>query len=88
MDELADVNESVQDCLEYTHDWAQEVLASTEDLDERLEVERERVWELEERVVHLEEEWHLLYWEVALAKASVSDCVLQMANLMHEVQEM
>ena len=87
MDELADVNESIWDCLEYTHDWAQEALADTSDLDERMEAMKERVQELEERVVQMEEEWHVLCWEVQLSKAVSIECDLQMAELMTEVWE-
>ena len=83
MDELADVNESIWDCLEYTHDWAQEALADAKNLDKRMETSKERIRQLEERVSFLEEECHILHREVASVKASSSECVLQMA----EVQE-
>lgn len=51
-----------------------------------MEEEKEKVWDLEERVIHLELEHHQLCQEVVLVKAASSECVLQMAELMAEVQ--
>ena len=57
-------------------------------MDERLEAQKERVRELEERVASLESECHAWSWERASCRAVTSECVLQMAELMTEVRAM
>ena len=85
INELAKVNECVSLAIDRLKNKTEELERDGEDMDSCLEVERERVQELEEQVIHLEMEHHLLRWETSSAKAVASECVLQMVELMTEV---
>ena len=82
IDELAKVNERVSLAVDRLKEKSEELSWDYEDLDSQLEEEKEK------QVVHLELEHHQLCWDMALAKAAASECVLQMAELMMEVQAM
>ena len=88
IDELAEVNKRVSGRVDELTVKTIELERDGEDLDSHLEAEKEGVCELEERVVHLEMEHHLLHQEMSLTKAVASECVLQMAELMQEVWEL
>ena len=88
IDKLAEVNSRVSTTVDGLKAKTKELEWDEEDLDSRLEAEKEKVQELEERVVHLEMERHLLHQETSSAKAASSECVLQIAELMTEVWAM
>ena len=85
IDELANVNERVSSAVDSLKNKTEELERDGEDLDNCLEAEKDKVWELEEWVIHLELEHHLLRQEMSLAKVAASECVLQMVELMMEV---
>ena len=83
---LAEVNKCVSSAVDLLKIKSEELERDREDLNGQLEAEKERVWELEEQVVHREREHHLLHRETSSVKVVASECVLQMVELMTEVQ--
>ena len=85
IDELVEVNGRVSSAVDQLKEKAEVLEQDQEDLDGCLEAEKERVWELEEWIVHIELERHVLHQEVQSVKASSANCILQMVELMTEV---
>ena len=85
IDELAEVNSRVSTVVDSLKAKNEELEADLGDMDRRLEVEKERVRELEERVSSLESEHHTWSQEWLSCWAATLECVLQMAELMMEV---
>lgn len=85
INEMVEINKRVSKKVDELLAALEASVHEQEDLDSCLEVEKEWVNNLEVQIIELERERHLLCWEVQSAKATASECILQMVELMIEV---
>ena len=85
IDELVEVNGRVSQAVDVLKVKGEMLERDQEDTNKRLEVVKERIRELEDRVSSLEAECHAWVQERSSCRAATSECVLQMAELMTEV---